>query len=212
MKNAFTTILLLAFPSVVAALNPFAALVQKPTNVVRVEEVVVVSPFENELGAQEPLGFWDPLGVVADGNQTTFDRLRYVELKHGRIAMLAVVGYLATQAGWRVPAFADLPCGFDALWAIPGPGFQQILVFIGLLESEVMKDVIGGEFIGDFRNGLLDFGWDTFDDETKLKKRAIELNQGRAAMMGILALMVHEMMGVSLIPAGVKIEIIMKQM
>ena len=35
-------------------------------------------------------------------------------------------------------------------------------------------------------------GWDTFSDETKLRKRAIELNNGRAAQMGILALMVHE--------------------
>jgi hypothetical protein len=56
-----------------------------------------------------------------------------------------------------------------------------------------MKDVTGdSEFPGDFRNGALDFGWDTFDEETKLSKRAIELNNGRAAQMGILALMVHE--------------------
>ena len=48
------------------------------------------------------------------------------------------------------------------------------------------------EFPGDFRNGALDFGWDSFDEETKLSKRAIELNNGRAAMMGILGLMVHE--------------------
>jgi hypothetical protein len=33
-----------------------------------------------------------------------------------------------------------------------------------------------------------------------MSKRAIELNQGRAAQMGILALMVHEQLGVSLIP------------
>jgi len=60
----------------------------------------------------------------------------------------------------------------------------------------VMKDVTGeGEFVGDFRNGALDFGWDTFDEETKLSKRAIELNNGRAAMMGILGLMVHEQLG-----------------
>jgi hypothetical protein len=32
----------------------------------------------------------------------------------------------------------------------------------------------------------IDFGWDTFDEETQFKKRAIELNQGRAAQMGIL--------------------------
>jgi hypothetical protein len=40
----------------------------------------------------------------------------------------------------------------------------------------------------------------TLAAETKLKKRAIELNQGRAAQMGILALMVHEQLGVPLIP------------
>jgi hypothetical protein len=64
-----------------------------------------------------------------------------------------------------------------------------------------MRDVTGeSEFVGDFRNGAIDFGWDTFDEETKLSKRAIELNQGRAAQMGLLGLMVHEQLGVSLLP------------
>jgi len=49
------------------------------------------------------LGFYDPLGLVADGDQAKFERLRYVELKHGRICMLAVAGYLAQEAGWRLP-------------------------------------------------------------------------------------------------------------
>eukprot|EP00957_Ditylum_brightwellii_P076790 5836691-Ditylum_brightwellii.AAC.2 len=58
-----------------------------------------------------------------------------------------------------------------------------------------MDDVTGeGEFPGDFRNGALDFGWDTFDKETKLTKCSIELNNGHVVMMGILALMVHEML------------------
>ena len=46
--------------------------------------------------------------------------------------------------------------------------------------------------MGDFRNGYIDFGWDTFTEEEKLSKRAIELNNGRAAQLGILGLMVHE--------------------
>ena len=54
------------------------------------------------------------------------------------------------------------------------------------------------EFQGDFRNGALDFGWDSFSEETKLQKRGIELNNGRAAQMGILGLMVHEQLGGSL--------------
>merc|ERR1712176_1368864 len=78
---------------------------------------------------------------------------------------------------------------------IPQAGLFQIIAFVGFLELFVMKDITGGEFIGDFRNDSLDFGWDTFDEETKTRKRAIELNQGRAAMMGILALMVHEKLG-----------------
>mmetsp|Transcript_18393 Transcript_18393/g.38914 ORF Transcript_18393/g.38914 Transcript_18393/m.38914 type:complete len:80 (+) Transcript_18393:3-242(+) len=58
-----------------------------------------------------------------------------------------------------------------------------------------MKDVEGTvEFPGDFRNGFIDFGWDNFTEEEKLAKRGIELNNGRAAQMGILALMVHEML------------------
>jgi len=60
---------------------------------------------------------------------------------------------------------------------------------------EIKRDINGGEFVGDFRNESLDFGWDTFDEETKLQKRGVELNNGRAAMMGILGLMVHEQLG-----------------
>lgn len=57
----------------------------------------------------------------------------------------------------------------------------------------VMKDVTGeAEFVGDFRNGFIDFGWDKFTPEEKLSKRAIELNNGRAAQMGIFGLMIHE--------------------
>ena len=165
--------------------------------------------FEDELGAQAPLGFFDPLGLVEDGDQEKFDRLRYVEIKHGRISMLAVVGYLTAENGIRLPgdidfsgtSFESIPNGFGALTAISGAGIAQIVAFVGFLELAVMKDITGGEFVGDFRNDFIDYGWETFDEETKLQKRAIELNQGRAAMMGILALMVHEQLGVSLIPS-----------
>ena len=50
--------------------------------------------------------------------------------------------------------------------------------------------------------GAIDFGWDKFSDEEKLRKRAIELNNGRAAQMGILGLMIHEINGVSVLPGN----------
>lgn len=153
--------------------------------------------FEDDIGATLPLGFFDPLGLVADGDQETFDRLRYTEIKHGRIAMLAVVGFLWTEAGIRLPwdldlsgtTFGDIPGGYAALDAIPYAGKLQIFGFIGALEVFVMRDFTGAEFPGDLRNDFFDPGWDTFSEEEKLNKRTIELNQGRAAMMGILGLM-----------------------
>ena len=162
-----------------------------------------LNAFEDELGAQPPLGFFDPLGLVADGDQEKFDRLRYVEIKHGRICMLGVVGYLVNAAGIYLPGdidysgtkFSDLGYGWDASFAVPVAGALQVLAFVGFLELAVMKDITGGEFVGDFRNDAFDLGWDTFDEETKLTKRAVELNQGRAAMMGLLALMVHDQLG-----------------
>ena len=169
-----------------------------------------LAAFENELGAQAPLGFFDPLGMLDGADQERFDRLRYVEIKHGRIAQLAFLGQIVTRNGIHLSgnidyagdSFDSFPNGWAAISgpdAIPGAGLGQIVAFIGALELGVMKDSANGaapgEFVGDFRNGALDFGWDTFDEETKLSKRAIELNNGRAAMMGILGLMVHEQLG-----------------
>ena len=53
--------------------------------------------FENELGVQEPVGFWDPAGFTADGSVENFKRHRQTELKHGRISMLATMGYITPE-------------------------------------------------------------------------------------------------------------------
>ena len=162
-----------------------------------------LNAFDSEIGVTAPIGFYDPLGLLKDADEAKFNRLRYVELKHGRIAMLGVVGYIATATGNRLPGdidlsgtkFADLPGGFANLAAVPKAGLAQLLFFIGLLETSFMRDWVGGESPGDFRNGYIDFGWDTFSDAEKTRQYNIELNQGRAAQMGMLGLMVHEQLG-----------------
>lgn len=166
------------------------------------------NPLANELGAQAPLGFFDPLGACADGDKENFDRLRWVELKHGRIAMLAVVGYLVTYAGVRFPGAEDIPSGFAAIGAVPGMVWAQFAATTAMMEAANQDQYAGpwgtnqnslgdspAEFKGDFRNGFIDFGWDKLSPEAKMRKRAIELNNGRAAQMGILGLMVHEKLG-----------------
>ena len=45
---------------------------------------IAASAFENELGAQAPLGFYDPFGVVAEDSVENFSKWREIELKHGR--------------------------------------------------------------------------------------------------------------------------------
>ena len=183
--------------SLVASAAAFA-----PSQQPKATSALEAKPFSTEIGAQVPLGFWDPLGLVADGDAANFERLRYVELKHGRVAMLAVVGYLVTYAGVRFPGAEDIPCGWAAWQALPLQVIVQMVFTWGVMEAfnRDASDIWGAEagtseFKGDFRNGFLDFGWDKQTDEWKLKKRTIELNQGRAAQMGILGLMVHDKLG-----------------
>merc|ERR1711918_93480 len=82
-----------------------------------------MNAFENESGVVAPLGYWDPAGFSESGDQEQFNRYRAVEIKHGRIAMLAMThifvthffklpGALSTSAGIN---FADVPSGLAAL-------------------------------------------------------------------------------------------------
>merc|ERR1712051_859376 len=193
--------------TVLAALAGSAAAFA-PSPVAQTSRTALSADLSGELGAQPPLGFFDPLGCVADGDKENFDRLRWVELKHGRIAMLAVVGYLTTAAGVRFPGAEDIPGGFAALDNLPGMVWAQLVATWATMEAANQdqyaapwgfnQNALGespAEFKGDFRNGFIDFGWDKLSDESKMRKRAIELNQGRAAQMGILGLMVHEKLG-----------------
>ncbi len=64
--------------------------------------------------------------------------------------------------------------------------------------KDLAKGINPGKFMSDFRNGTIHFGLDTCDKDTKLSKSSIKLNNGHAAMMGILGLVVHEQLGGSI--------------
>ena len=98
--------------------------------------------FSGELGAQKPLGFWDPIGLLDNADQERFERLRYVEVKHGRISMLAILGHLYTTAGNRFPGdlapglpFTEVKNGLAAFDNIPLACGLQIIAFIGFMEN-----------------------------------------------------------------------------
>jgi hypothetical protein len=57
--------------------------------------------FRGELGAQAPLGFWDPLGFLKDADQERFDRLRNVRSAHDRYQEEFLLTYAAAAFGFR---------------------------------------------------------------------------------------------------------------
>lgn len=131
-------------------------------------------------------GFWDPCYLSDKIDQETFDKYRTAELKHGRVAMLAVCGYVAAEI-WRWPGniatglkFADVPNGIAAIGTVPFFGWLQIIGFVGLV------DVYG--FLGDFEIGKLPGTDPQFLERRKLS----ELQHGRIAMLAILELFRHD--------------------
>ena len=85
-------------------------------------------------GVTAPLGFFDPLGFSKGADAATLSKYRESELKHGRTAMLAVLGWLTQE---RFHPFYNGKLSSNPLKAFtecPPIGFVQIIAFIGLLE------------------------------------------------------------------------------
>ena len=88
------------------------------------------------------MGFWDPAGFTSDGDAREFYRRRVVEIKHGRVSMLACTGYIVQEfvrfPGFLSPSsdikFADVPNGLKAVTVVPAVGWFQYTVFCGLCD------------------------------------------------------------------------------
>jgi len=151
---------------------------------------------EKQLGVQAPVQFWDPLGLSADGNEETFNRRRRVELKHGRVSMLAVIGYIVPEyyrfPGYLSPSeglkFEDVPNGLAALSKVPVAGWAQYFIFCGLCEFYFLKQE---KAPGDYGLGFLG-AWNVLGSIKDPKVRATKLNaelaNGRLAMFAIMSL------------------------
>merc|ERR1712127_783627 len=90
-------------------------------------------------GALAPMGFFDPLGFAKNADENALKRYREAEVTHGRVAMLAVVGFLVGEAvegstflfdaqitGPAISQFPQVPVGWDLL----------IVTFIGAAEAQ----------------------------------------------------------------------------
>jgi hypothetical protein len=142
------------------------------------------------VGASAPLGFFDPLGFSKNASPETLAKYRESELKHGRVAMLAVLGYLSAE-NWH-PLYDGKLSGnpLKAIWEMPPEGAVQIIAFCGLLEytfdavSKATKNA-PGDFYG-ISNRI-----PNKDAPAWVDFQTRELNNGRLAMFAILGEITH---------------------
>jgi len=124
--------------AIAALLAGSAAAFVAPAN--QASSVALMMSYENEVGVIQPTGYFDPAGLAKSIDQETFDRYRTAELKHGRVAQLAVLGYIVPEF-YRWPGeiapglkFADIPNGVAAIDAIPSLGWAQMIFLIGAVD------------------------------------------------------------------------------
>eukprot|EP00534_Pseudo-nitzschia_fraudulenta_P014072 CAMPEP_0201247390 /NCGR_PEP_ID=MMETSP0852-20130820/53808_1 /ASSEMBLY_ACC=CAM_ASM_000632 /TAXON_ID=183588 /ORGANISM="Pseudo-nitzschia fraudulenta, Strain WWA7" /LENGTH=197 /DNA_ID=CAMNT_0047545847 /DNA_START=81 /DNA_END=674 /DNA_ORIENTATION=+ len=169
---------------VLATLLASAAAFAPSTTTQRVTSLAA-SEYENEAGVVAPVGFWDPANLSAGISQERFDQYRLAELKHGRVCMLAVLGYVATETyhfpGDIAPGipFDSIPTGYAAIGMIPLLGWLQIIWTVGIVETT-------GN-LGSFDIGYLDL-----EPEEYFKRQTQELQHGRLAMLAFLELARHD--------------------
>jgi len=152
---------MLALSSATYAFAP-AALVAPQAQ--RASTVVMETVADLEVLAKKlnpTIGFYDPLGLAdanfwGKGEDATVGFLRHAEIKHGRIAMFAFVGYCVQANGIHFPfqlttagtTYADISAvGFpNEQWdALPTNSKLQILAAIGFLEFIGEIPQAGGE-------------------------------------------------------------------
>jgi len=168
------------------------------------------------------LKYYDPLNLAGadfwgEGNDATIGFLRHAEIKHGRVAMAAFVGYCVqsnfvfpwaqTLAGAKHPSPDLSP---EAQWdATPEAAKWQIIGVIAALEiwdecgggsaDHYMRGGKPGDYptFAGFRDNV-HFVLDLYDpfglnkkmsQEQKDKRLVMEVNNGRLAMIGIFGFM-----------------------
>jgi light-harvesting complex I chlorophyll a/b binding protein 1 len=182
------------------------------------EEVSTFVPQFDEVGVLPPLGRWDPLQIRAQGPER-YRRFVEMEIKHGRLAMAAFLGVITTYSGLRWPGylskaegikFSDLPGGAISSWAaLPTAAWFQIVLFISICEALWLKQdpakapgdvvpegVAWARYPDGYEVWLGDGSTKQVGEEElilgKTWKLNAERNNGRAAMMGITGMIIHE--------------------
>jgi len=160
-------------------------------------------------GALPPVGLFDPLGFAAKADEMTLKRYREAELTHGRVSMLAVVGFLVGEAVESKtvlfngeitgPAIGQLAQVNPLLWVALGAGIakaESIRAEIGWVEPKDVPFDKPGQLRANYVPG--DLGFDPLglkpesEDEFFVMQNK-ELQNGRLAMLAAAGFLAQEL-------------------
>jgi len=194
--------------SSLALLGSAAAFAPAPAQVGKASSSLNAFTAADLPGALPPVGFWDPLGFAEKADEKTLKRYREAEVTHGRVAMLAVIGFFVGEAvegssflfdaqisGPAITHFTQVPDGWDAL----------IVTFIGAAEAQRAQiGWVDPKDVSYDQPGLLreeyypgDIGFDPLglkpDDPEELNVMITkELQHGRLAMLAAAGFLAQE--------------------
>jgi hypothetical protein len=148
-------------------------------------------------GALPPLGIWDPLGFSDKADEATLKRYREAEITHGRVAMLATVGFLVGEkvegssflfdaqiSGPAISHLSQVPTGFWIILTIAIGATEQYRATIGWVEPENIPIDQPGKLREEYTPGDIGFdplGLKPTSPEAMLEMQNKELQNGRLA-------------------------------
>jgi len=158
--------------------------------------------------------YWEKL-TTGYGSEATGEFIKAAELKHGRSAMLATVGFAFHKLGLTLNnispheylsvtkniKFADLAAmtPADAIKSVPAEGLTQMFCAIAIIELYELTHKDGkfasGESVapGLQAGGLTgDLGWNPLKIKVTERRKLVERQNGRAAMFAISAWVAHD--------------------
>ena len=160
-------------------------------------------------GSLPPMGFWDPLGFAEKADEPTLRRYREAETAHGRVAMLATVGFLvgekvegssflfdASIKGPAITHLAQVPAAFWVILTIAIGATEVKRAEVGWVEPENVPVGKAGLLRDEYYPG--DIGFDPLglkpSDEAEFNTMITkELQNGRLAMLAAAGFIAQEL-------------------